>query len=654
MKAVMRTALCFAMLCCVLAFVPSPASAQGVELAIRNGFNTDASAFVLVDVVNRSSREIRGTLELTVDENSGGQRFRIGADVPPRDRRTFQFETGFPSGFLKARLRENERVVGEVESWHGGNAESIVVLADPPRVQASTNGLTGSRENSYGPEAFDYVTGTVDFDGAGDPIVPRRVEGWRGVGLVVATVRELERLDGAQQEALRQHLFSGGRILISPSTPEEVRAASVQRLAGDVRVEGEVLTSSGALWQPEYFGGGRALGFGYVWLCNKDINAPTAVGSTRVQELLRRLALRAPTVTPQLPLYGGESTNNWESRHSFRELRAALDPNASFRPALGLVAVLLLIYVLAVGPLNFRFVQKRGNPTLALITTPILSFGCLVLMLLVGFIGKGVTMRHRSITWVESLAGESQGIRRTYRGLYSTRPATFDLESHGVARFAGDSSVMLTHDIGPAGEETLAGIRSSLWSTTLLREEEIVSVGRVDLSLVGGEVQSVTNGGEEVLFGGLIIGSGGRAFELGDVAPGQTVSIPREAAYFASPGGEGRYARSLGFSEDEEEIVTGQLRLVGAMATTAPIFFARLDHHEGTISLFAEETTSTLVSVQMPAQELPVGGGEADAWRIGTGPLEDRPSSPGDGTIPTEVLLGLEPAGAFENVEISQ
>ncbi|MFT5357023.1 MAG: hypothetical protein ACI9KE_004253 [Polyangiales bacterium] len=630
--------LALAVLFCTAAFAPSLTSAQGLELTVRNGFNTEGSAFVLVDVINRSSRETRGTLELAVNENSGGQRFRIGADVPPRDRRTFQFETGLPTGSLKVRLRENDRVIAEAEAWQGGSAESVIVLADPPRVQASTNGLTGSRELSYGSEAFDYVVGTVDFDAAGDPVVPRQLQGWRGVGLVIASVRELERLDEAQLEALRQHVFSGGRILISPSSPEEVRAASVQRLAGDVRVVGEVLVSSEALWQPEYFGGGRALGFGYVWLCTKDINAPSSVGSTRVGALLRRIVQRSPTVTPQLPLYDSESTNNWESRHSFRELRAALDPNASFRPALGVVAVLLLIYVLAVGPLNFSYVQKRGKPTLALITTPILSFGCLVLMLLVGFIGKGVTMRHRSITWVESLAGESQGIRRTYRGLYSTRPATFDLEAHGITAFAGNSSVMLTHDIGPSGDETLVGIRASLWSTTLLREEEIVRFGGVDFSLQDGELESVTNRGEEILLGGLIVGSGGRAFEIGDVGPGETVSIPATPSYFASPGGEGGLARSLGFDEDEEEIVGGQLRLVGVMAVTAPVFFARVEHSDGTIALFAEEHSATLVSVQAPAQEFPVTGGHAGAWLIGTGPLTDEPTPM---VTPSDEPIGL-------------
>lgn len=638
-----------ALLFCVVGLVPSLVSAQGIELALRNGFNMEGSAFVLVDVINRSSQEIRGTLELTVDENSGGQRFRIGADVPPRDRRTFQFETGFPSGALKAKLRQGERVLGEAESWHGGNAESIIILADPPRLQSSTSGLTGSRDEPYGGQAFDYVTGTVDFDAAGDPIVPRRVQGWRGVSLVVATVRELERLDESQLEALRQHIFSGGRILITPGTPEEVRAASVQRLAGDVRVSGTMLTSSEALWQPEYFGGGRALGYGYVWLCTKDINAPSSVGSERVKGLLRRIVTRAPTVRPQLPLYDDESTtNNWQSQQSFRELRAALDPNASFRPALGLVAVLLLIYVLAVGPLNFSYVQKRGKPTLALITTPILSFGCLVLMLLVGFIGKGVTMRHRSITWVESLAGESHGIRRTYHGLYSTRPATFDLEADGITRFAGNSSVTLTHDIGPSGDETLTGIRSSLWSTTLVREEEVVPFGMVDFALLDGELQSITNRGEEALLGSIIVGNGGRVFEVGDVPPGQTAVIPRTPSYFASPGGEDGLARSLGFGEDDEEIVGGQFCLVAVASTTAPIFFARLDRSDGTIALFAEESSATLVSVQMPAQEFPIAGGVPSAWDIGTGPLDDAtPESSMSSGEPVgfEQPIGLEPAG---------
>ena len=419
---------------------------------------------------------------------------------------------------------------------------------------------------------------------------------------------------------------------------------SVQRLLGDVRVVGDGYASADPLWQPEYFGGGRPLGFGYVWVCTKDVNAPSAVGSARVESLLGKLVARVATVRPQLSLFEGESPNDWQAHTSFRELRAALDPNASFRPALGFVAVLLLLYVLAVGPLNFRFVQKRGNPTLALLTTPALSFGCLVLMLLVGFIGKGVTMRHRSITWVESLAGADQGLRRTYHGLYSTRPATFDLEAEGRTRFVGTPNVALVHEIGPSGEESLTNIRASLWSTTMIREEEVVGVEPIEFTLEAGELTSVTNRGETALLNAVIVGSGGRVFQIGDIAPGASVSIPAAPTFFVSPGGEDAIARSLGFDDEREDIVSGQLRLVGVLGVNSPTLYAGVERSEGRIGLFAEENSSMLVSVQAPAQELLLEG-DASAWRIGTGPLTDASpvSSPSPFPNSGETMRGPEP-----------
>ena len=64
---------------------------------------------------------------------------------------------------------------------------------------------------------------------------------------------------------------------------------------------------------------------------------------------------------------------------------------------LGLVAIVLLLYVIVVGPLTFRWVQRRNAPALALVTTPAVALGCFAVLLAVGYVGKGVRMRYRRV-----------------------------------------------------------------------------------------------------------------------------------------------------------------------------------------------------------------------------------------------------------------
>ena len=104
-------------------------------------------------------------------------------------------------------------------------------------------------------------------------------------------------------------------------------------------------------------------------------------------------------------------------------------PNESYKPGLAIAAVLLLLYVVLVGPVNFRFIGKRGTPTLALLTTPALAALGLVAMLGVGYIGKGVLMRYRRVEVSEAIEGERFAPSRRYTSLFLTRPVVFDLDA---------------------------------------------------------------------------------------------------------------------------------------------------------------------------------------------------------------------------------
>jgi hypothetical protein len=213
-------------------------------------------------------------------------------------------------------------------------------------------------------------------------------------------------------------------------------------------------------------------------------------------------------------------------------LRTALDPNESFRPALGAVALLLLLYVFAVGPINFHFIAQRGQPTLALLTTPLISLACLLLMASAAYLSKGVWMRYRSIEVTELVSGESRGVVTRYLGYYLTRPSTFDitpregvrttlLESGGGGR--GAVGVPL------AGGLALRSVQGGLWETIVTQEQALADTQdaiRVEIRRDDATRVTVVNQGTEPLRGAIYVNQLGEVYALGDLAPGESRAQP--------------------------------------------------------------------------------------------------------------------------------
>src|SRR5262249_30374111 len=91
-----------------------------------------------------------------------------------------------------------------------------------------------------------------------------------------------------------------------------------------------------------------------------------------------------------------------------KEGRRALDPNENFRPALGVAAILLVLYSIAAGPLTFIRATKKGRPLDPLVWAPACAAIAFGLIVLIGLAGKGWRGRARHIALVEAGAGMSR------------------------------------------------------------------------------------------------------------------------------------------------------------------------------------------------------------------------------------------------------
>lgn len=586
----------------------------GNETALGDGFSALA-----VNATNQTTATLRGYVEVSVAQwQQPEQATRIPLDIPAGESRRVIATLFCPdSASIRARyVVDGGGTLAEasMNATYGQSARALVVLADPPRLRGALLDMTTNvRAPTWGyagggTSASGVPLGTVGFDArTGDAIAPTSALGWSGVGVLAASIPALARLSDEQQGALEGWIHAGGRVVLFPRTDADLSAPFVHdhfpglsRGTTLERVDGQAPIAQLACGeaQREEFGCSVRAGFGAVYVADFDGAAPPYVELPTTRAIVQSAVDQAngglDPITPALSFgrhldevadtYGYYGS---AARMSFGRMRAALDPNEGYRPALALVGVLLFFYVLAIGPLNFWFVGRRKTPTLALATTPAVAFVCALLMFIVGYLGKGVLMRYRRVEIVETVAGDSVGLARRYTGFYFTRPTTMDAPSaeHGsISRILGGSGGVLHQG---DTSTTLRSTSGGLWETVFTREEHVIDLAE-GVSFVVDErrLAAVRNGTGRPLRHAFVVDGQGRVYVIGDVAPGSTVDIPRDSALYLPPTGYYDVSSSdvaalrdaLGLGVGEEAYALGLQRLLATFSSgLVPVLYAQTD-----------------------------------------------------------------------------
>jgi hypothetical protein len=247
------------------------------------------------------------------------------------------------------------------------------------------------------------------------------------------------------------------------------------RLGPSPAVRSKLSGYSGGNLAPSVFGASAAYGLGEVHLLAFDPSEPPMADDPwvhgRMVELLGHAWDRRSVNAFS---HGGGQRPGM----NFEEVRRALDPNENFRLALGIAAILLVLYSIVAGPVTFLRAAKKGTPLAPLKWVPIFSaitFGAIVL---VGLAGKGWRGRGRHISLVETGAGVSRGAIRRFRGFFTS-------ESRSLSIAATDQGSLLkvagTNDFMAADEQsalkvdrngaTLENITSLPWQTIVVQED---------------------------------------------------------------------------------------------------------------------------------------------------------------------------------------
>ena len=603
---------------------------------------------LLVTLENRTTRSFQGEVHLMVKAwSSDALTHETRVDLPGGATRRVVMEVYLPED--GAEVRTEYRVDGSIAGRtayivpYSSSGAGIVVLARESRLRSMLGNVETTMEDQYGSvRQVNMPVGSVTFDATtGDPIAPESPLGYAPVAMVVARSSELEALSPPQAEALRRWVATGGKLFVFPRTPEAVRQPFLRSLVGELVFaemrEGEVhqavpdelrgwrwVPSDDSEWLTESFGGSRRLGFGRVYLATYDGTVPPHVDRGYTPAALRAVAsYRSFTNRPMLPFAAPDDQSlglgfGGGSESGFQELRSALDPNESFRPALGLVALLLLVYVVLVGPVNFRWVAKKNRPIFALVTTPVLALGCLVLMLAVGYIGKGVTMRYRSVELVDAVAGEPLGSAREYLSFFLTRPTSFDLDDATGRRLLPEGSPRMPHIVMDGAEQHMEDLQGGLWQSLFLRRDTTRDLGgAITFDVENQRLTAVNNGSSAPIHDAILLAPGGAVYAVGDIAPGSAApiqgqpiaTIRQQDYYYYGPNQSDMraLANALGMNTEEgRKTLYGLTQLTRGLEAATPYLLARLDESEGEIAGFSEERSVDLLRVLVPSPEGPI------------------------------------------------
>ncbi len=636
----------------------------------------DGYAPVLVTLENVSGSDRRGELALrtqTFAEDS--ERHVAAVDLPRGGTRQIvmtPFADGNIGGVLAVYEEDGrERARGSADASYSGGARIVVVLGDPPRLRGALLDLDVSEQTISGPSQVRAPVVSVRLDASGDPVLPADVAGWSNVRLLVASAPVLARTTEAQRRVIADWLGTGGRLLVFPRSASDLDDPWLRELAGPVGAEPTQRTlplvapgverfelSCSERQRVETFGCSAAVGFGRVYLAGYDGTTAAAIESGVPRELVR--SVYEPWDEPPAhasPFGRGhdELTRiDYGEIPSFGALREALDPNEGFRPALVLVALVLLLYVIVVGPINFRWVQKKGRPALALITTPLAALACFALLLVVGYVGKGVTMRYRRFELVEAVEGQRRAPARRYTGLFATRPGSFDLPAlaPGVAAHrvggGGDSGPM--HHLDGA-RVILRDFRAGLWETVFLREERVFDLeGSIRFVRDGRRLAEVVNETPRALSNAFVIHGSGALYVIGDIPAHGRAPIPRRAAttiplssYGLSDGH--LLAEPIGIDVDDASYVAGLVGLTGRLAPVdVPILYARAPAERGALGAFEREHDERWLRVVPELPSTPVEPALPPTAPGEPPPMEEEDLAPAD-LADAGVDAAIEPAG---------
>jgi len=547
----------------LLAGSAGPAAAQDdpitltAEVGFENYYKKNEWTPVRVTVAN-SGPDVEGfiVVEQTGSSSSEVIRYQVPVSLPGQSRKTVTLYVGMD--------KYQTRMAVELVSHGRTLAEDrvrIIQVGETARLYAIASGEAVDMavlERIAPPGETAYVAYiTLDQLPAAGPA-------WDGLDLLVLNDVDTATLTPAQLSALRGWLAAGGHLVVTggPNWRKTSAAlddllpvsisgsASVYDLSALSELTGATISGEPFVVAQGTVADGRTLlasdnlpllvrrdeGLGQVdWLALDLALAPLRdwAGNDELWSLiLSDPGGRAP--------WDNSNGNIWAARDGLKSI-----PSLALPSALQMV-LFLLVYTVLIGPVNYFILNRRKRRELAWITIPAIILLFSGLAYVTGFQIKGGNVVLNRLSLVYGAAGTSpeagtgadSARARTLVGIFSPGRATFDVsfskgvlvrpltnDSYGGGIGSNNSAV-----VEQSNQFVLRDLQLDVGGLRAFRAESDVIPPAVSASLTIDTATtprltgSVTNGANFTLqSAGLLVGE--TVIELGDLVPGQTVSV---------------------------------------------------------------------------------------------------------------------------------
>jgi hypothetical protein len=541
------------------------AATNPMTIAVKVGYTSFVKAQqwmpVTIDVTNKGP-EVDGTLEVTTPASTNGPPigavvYRAHLNVPPgssKHLRTYLIEDQAPAP-VSVRIVQNGRTVASADSSGSSVATTLIgVLSDQPTALDSFSAVH--------PGSIAATVVHLSPEEVGDSAVLLRA-----FDLVAIDDYASDTLTSAQRGALTDYVQNGGNLLlgtgaswrktlggVSPSILPMQPAATttlgpasafdglpgIEIATGTVSAVTDVwLSQDGSPLLAE-----RPVGSGLVTIATFDWNRSPVAGSTGADALLRQVLVRTVFNGASAqgvnfvkgPFGGGGSSGGSITERSSSVSSALSSLPALDLPSLLVIGILILVYVLFVGPVNYFALRALNHRALAWVTVPLIAIVASAGAFGAGLFTKGrsvqtnqVSVVHLQPAWDHAYEESYTGVLTPTRGDYQVtvgngHPMVAPLFSYNGGAAPGSSS-----DLIQVGTDTSTITLPGMTAFALrgFGTEDVVASPQLvaTVSLVNGKLTGTIRNDSTVSFTDEVVLAGDAYQLLPALRPGATATF---------------------------------------------------------------------------------------------------------------------------------
>lgn len=505
--------------------------------------NARIGAWLAIEVrLRNEGASVVGELQLRGGAQ-GGTRFSMPVDLPSPSDKIFVLHAQPPSF---GQQLEVLLVVGEQTI---ARQKVAFTVHDPSRltigvVAAQSQGIVAGLQ--FPPAQNNVAPAVIPLDPSD---LPERLEAWSALDRLIWQDVDTNTLTGPQVAALRGWLALGGRLIVvggtsgpgvlsgfpdavlpyRPSTTVDVAPESIEALLGQLPATAtDIPALTGELVS------GRALATSGDAVVAADMaygsGAVTVIGFDPTVGWIRESNSAAALWRSLVPARSGTVAG---SSDDSQIVGAVSELPVLALPPIGGLLLLLLGYIVLIGPINYLVLRKLDRREWAWITMP-----ALIAVFAVGAYGFGSALRGsdvivNEVAIVRGAPDATEGSAQVYLGVFSPARGTYQVAVAGGALlsapvvgdvFGGQAAQL---DVIQGEPARVRDLSVGFGSLRTVRAETPVTVPKLhaELRLVDGVLQgSVRNDSERKLEAVAVV-LGGNAVTLGDLEPGATLPV---------------------------------------------------------------------------------------------------------------------------------